>query len=52
MVVSRQSWWAKKLEWYKACGFFDQLITSEDAPDGGIDAGAIERLARDRVLGD
>ncbi|MGK3998919.1 AAA family ATPase [Sorangium sp. So ce1024] len=43
--------WQKKLEWYTACGFFDQLITSEDGPDGGIDAAAIERLARERVLG-
>jgi len=43
--------WEKKLEWYKTHGFFEQLITSEDAPDGGIDASAIERIARERVLG-
>ena len=43
--------WEKKLAWYKATGFFDQLITSEDAPNGGIDAGAIQQLARTRILG-
>lgn len=43
--------WEKKLVLYKACGFLDQLIVSEDGPDGGIDAAAIERLARERVLG-
>jgi hypothetical protein len=43
--------WERKLEWYRACGFLDQLIVSEDGPDGGIDASAIERIARERVLG-
>ncbi|MBX3316390.1 MAG: AAA family ATPase [Phycisphaeraceae bacterium] len=43
--------WEKKLAWYKAHGFVDQLIMSEDAPDGGIDAGAIERVAKTRILG-
>ncbi len=42
----------EKLAWYKTTGFFDQLITSEDAPNGGIDAGAIQRLARTRILGE
>lgn len=44
--------WEKKLAWYKATGFFDQLITSEDAPNGGIDAGAIQRLAKTRIIGE
>lgn len=43
--------WERKLEWYKTNGFIDQLITSEDAADGGIDAAAIERQARERVMG-
>jgi exodeoxyribonuclease V alpha subunit len=44
--------WEKKLAWYKASGFFDQLIMSEDAPNGGIDASEIERIARARILGE
>lgn len=43
--------WERKLAWYKSNGFAEQLITSEDAPDGGIDAASIERLAKERVLG-
>jgi hypothetical protein len=44
--------WERKHDWYKANGFADRLITSEDAPDGGIDASAIERIARARILGE
>ena len=44
--------WEKKLAWYKATGFFDQLITSQDASNGGIDASEIERIARVRILGE
>ncbi len=44
--------WEKKLAWYRMMGFFDQLITSQDAPNGGIDAGEIQRLARTRILGE
>jgi exodeoxyribonuclease V alpha subunit len=43
--------WARKRAWYEAHGFAEQLITSQDAPDGGIDAGEIERVARERVFG-
>lgn len=50
-VPSYREAWERKLEWYKACGFLEQLITSEDGPDGGIDATVIERLARERILG-
>ena len=28
----------------------DRLITSEDGPDGSIDAARIERIARERIL--
>ncbi|MDZ4855341.1 MAG: hypothetical protein SGJ26_10885 [Nitrospirota bacterium] len=42
--------WEKKLAWYRSRGFVDQLITSEDAPNGGIDASEIQRLARERIL--
>jgi exodeoxyribonuclease V alpha subunit len=41
--------WEKKLAWYKASDFLEQLITSQDAPNGGTDAGEIERLARARI---
>jgi len=50
-VPAYREGWEKKLAWYKSAGFLDRLITSEDSPDGGIDAGAIERLARERILG-
>ena len=34
----------------EANGYLDRVITSEDGPDGGIDASEIERTARKRVL--
>ena len=33
-VPSYQEQWARKTEWYKSNGYLDQLITSEDRPDG------------------
>jgi len=47
----RQSWERKKA-WYEANGFAGQLITSEDGPDGRIDAIEIEHIARQRILGE
>jgi len=41
--------WKWKLEWYKANGFANRLIVSADGPDGSIDAGEIERIAREHV---
>ena len=37
-------------QWYKDNGYHDKLITSEDGPDGSIDAALIERTARYRIL--
>ena len=41
--------WERKREWYKANGFADRLIVSADGPDGSIDAGEIERIAREHI---
>ena len=38
------------LLWYKTNGYLDQLITSEDRPDGSISSPEIERIARGRIL--
>ncbi len=42
--------WERKLAWYQANGFADQLVTSSDKPDGGIDVPLIEKIARQRIL--
>ncbi len=42
--------WERKRAWYAANGYADRLIVSRDGPDGSIDAEAIERLARERIL--
>jgi exodeoxyribonuclease V alpha subunit len=42
--------WERKRQWYEANGFLDRVITSEDGPDGSIDAAAIERIARTKIL--
>ena len=44
--------WERKRRWYEDNGYGDRLITSEDGPDGGIDAARIERTARERILGE
>jgi hypothetical protein len=44
--------WTRKREWYARNGYLDRVITSEDAPDGSIDAAVIARNARDRILGE
>lgn len=51
-VRSYREAWERKHRWYYDNGYGDQLITSEDAPDGGIDAAQIERTARQRILGE
>jgi hypothetical protein len=50
IAQSRREQWDRKREWYEANGFWDRVITSEDGPDGGIDASEIERTARKRIL--
>jgi hypothetical protein len=49
-VPSYREAWERKQTWYKENGFSDRLITSQDAPDGGIDAAKIEQIARKRIL--
>lgn len=43
--------WARKRSWYEAKGFADKLITSQDGSGGSIDEIEIERIARERILG-
>lgn len=42
--------WERKRRWYEQNGHAGRLITSQDHPDGGIDAAEIERIARERIL--
>ena len=42
--------WERKRQWYEACGYVSQLITSEDSPDGAIDVQSITDIARRRIL--
>ncbi|MDD5227124.1 MAG: ATP-binding domain-containing protein, partial [Candidatus Omnitrophica bacterium] len=49
-VPSYREAWERKQAWYKENGFSDRLITSQDGPDGGIDAAKIEQTARQRIL--
>ena len=43
--------WKRKLRWYEENEYSDQLITSSDSPDGGIDAAHIADTARKQILG-
>lgn len=49
-IPSYREAWERKRKWYEASGYADRLITSEDGPDGSIDAAKIERIARKRIL--
>ena len=49
-VPSYREQWGRKRVWYEKNGFSDRLVTSEDGPDGGIDAAEIEKIARKRIL--
>src|SRR2546425_318435 len=49
-VPSYKEQWERKRVWYEKNGYLDQLITSEDGPDGSIDATEIEQTARNRIL--
>ena len=42
--------WERKMRWYENNGYSNRLITSEDGPEGSIDAGKIEHLARNKIL--
>ena len=49
-VPSYREAWERKRRWYQDNGYADRLVTSEDGPDGSIDAARIERIARERIL--
>jgi len=49
-VPSYKEAWERKKQWYADNGLLGQVITSEDGPDGSIDAAEIERTARTRIL--
>lgn len=49
-VPSYRQSWERKLAWYRDNGYEDQLITSEDGPDGGINVTKIEEIARKKIL--
>ena len=49
-VPSYREAWERKRKWYESNGYAARLVTSEDGPDGGIDAAQIERIARARIL--
>jgi len=49
-VPSYREQWERKRNWYERNGYLDQLITSEDGPDGSIDSMTIEQIARERIL--
>jgi hypothetical protein len=49
-VPSYREGWDHKRQWYEDNGVLDRVITSEDGPDGSIDATAIERIARTKIL--
>jgi hypothetical protein len=49
-VPSYKQAWDRKQHWYEENGYLDRVITSEDGPDGSIDASEIERIARTKIL--
>ncbi len=49
-VPSYKEAWDRKRQWYEENGYLDRVITSEDGPDGSIDAAEIERIARKKIL--
>jgi hypothetical protein len=49
-VPSYKEAWDRKRQWYEDNGYLDRVITSEDGADGSIDAAAIERKARHKIL--
>lgn len=51
-VPSYREAWERKRGWYEDNCYADRLITSEDGPDGSIDATRIESIARERILGE
>lgn len=50
-VPSYADAWHRKEAWYERQGWGSRVLTSQDGPDGSIDALAIENTARSRILG-
>jgi exodeoxyribonuclease V alpha subunit len=48
-VESYRKSWEKKLRWYKDNGYYDQLITSKDGPDGSIDSKEIDKIIEEKL---
>ena len=42
--------WRRKREWYERNGFIDRLITSADAPGGGLSVPEVKARAERRIL--
>ncbi len=42
--------WNRKVQWYKENGYWEQVITSEDKSDGGIDAVLIVSTAKQKIM--
>ena len=42
--------WKRKREWYERHGLDNQLITSRDTPEGGIDSSKIEGIIRREII--
>ncbi len=49
-VPSYKEAWERKRHWYEDTAFLGRVITSEDGLDGSIDAAAIDRIARKKIL--
>lgn len=49
-IPSYREAWERKRKWYEENGYAVKLITSQDGPDGSIDAATIEQTARQRIL--
>jgi hypothetical protein len=42
--------WMRKKAWYEAHGLLDNVVTSQEDPDGGIDSIEIEGIARTKIV--
>lgn len=49
-IPSYKEAWERKKKWYEGNGYLNRLITSEDGPDGSIEADKIEQIAKNRIL--
>ncbi len=49
-IPSYREAWERKRQWYENNGYLERVITFEDELDGSIDAAAIEKIARNKIL--